>query len=63
MLRHVILPERINDALPQRNPTEKQDFQKYEVIDNQFIKPLDPVKVILLEDVAGAFCFFLLSFN
>lgn len=42
----------------QRNPTDKQQFEKYELLEIEDEKPIGDLKVILLEDIDGLFYFF-----
>ncbi|GMT02681.1 hypothetical protein PENTCL1PPCAC_24855, partial [Pristionchus entomophagus] len=41
------------EGLPQRDPSEIRELERYEVVDYETSKPAGPLKVILLEDVEG----------
>lgn len=47
------MPERIKGNALQQNPNEKQNFQKYELVENEDMKAVGTIKLILLEDVEG----------
>uniref|UniRef100_A0A915DE26 Large ribosomal subunit protein bL9m n=1 Tax=Ditylenchus dipsaci TaxID=166011 RepID=A0A915DE26_9BILA len=53
ILRHVFQPERTPEGSIQRRPQENPNFQKYERVDIESLRPADPVKVILLCDIEG----------
>uniref|UniRef100_A0A7E4VWJ3 Large ribosomal subunit protein bL9m n=1 Tax=Panagrellus redivivus TaxID=6233 RepID=A0A7E4VWJ3_PANRE len=53
VFQHVVVPPATPPGQTQRPPTEKQDFQKYELIEEETTTPAGPISVILLEDVEG----------
>lgn len=53
VFRHYYIPERTPDGMHQRNPTDKQQFEKYELLEIEDEKPIGDLKVILLEDIDG----------
>ncbi|KAE9552652.1 hypothetical protein FO519_004131 [Halicephalobus sp. NKZ332] len=53
IFRHVYPPPVTPEGKQQRPPTENQDFQKYELVEEETSTPTGPLKVILLQDVEG----------
>uniref|UniRef100_A0A0R3S2F7 Large ribosomal subunit protein bL9m n=1 Tax=Elaeophora elaphi TaxID=1147741 RepID=A0A0R3S2F7_9BILA len=53
VLRRVLAPEPTQPGCMQRNPAEHPDLMKLEVVEIEDLKPLGPLKVILLKDVEG----------
>lgn len=41
----------------QRKPTDKQQFERYELLEIEDEKPIGDLKVILLEDIEGFYFF------
>uniref|UniRef100_A0A1I7UG42 Large ribosomal subunit protein bL9m n=1 Tax=Caenorhabditis tropicalis TaxID=1561998 RepID=A0A1I7UG42_9PELO len=53
MLKRVFQPEVTPPGEIQKNPNDFHDYQKYEVVEYETLKPAGPIKLILLEDVEG----------
>ncbi|OZC07650.1 ribosomal protein L9 domain protein [Onchocerca flexuosa] len=53
VLRRVFAPEPTQLGCMQRNPAEHPDLMKLEVVEIEDLKPVGPLKVILLKDVEG----------
>uniref|UniRef100_A0A1I7UG66 Large ribosomal subunit protein bL9m n=1 Tax=Caenorhabditis tropicalis TaxID=1561998 RepID=A0A1I7UG66_9PELO len=53
VLKRVFQPEVTPPGEIQKNPNDFHDYQKYEVVEYETLKPAGPIKVILLQDVEG----------
>lgn len=51
------MPERTPDGMHQRKSADKQQFEKYELLEVEDETPIGDLKVILLEDIEGTLYF------